>query len=106
MPTPAKNITLPHAAGLSIPVVRVAALVKGKPHNGTIIIGKFNCTLADHPKLHSLDHWLRNQARPHHDTRQATEAVVAQLTAPSAPFKRVRARCPLTGRWCNALKLK
>ena len=70
-----------------------------------IIQGHTACTLAEHPKRHSLDYWLRDKHTTRRDTMQAVRDVIDQLEA-TGMFYSTQCTCPQSGRRCNALALR
>ena len=70
-----------------------------------IIQGQTNCGLADHPKRHSLDVWLRKNWTSRRDTKQAVNDVVEQLVS-TGLFEVGKFNCPDGSTFCKGLKLK
>ncbi len=69
-----------------------------------IIIGANHVTLSNHPKLNSLDFWLRNHKNVigHEDTCQAVGSVITKLIKHEQFSKGIR-KCPTSNRMCKAL---
>jgi hypothetical protein len=71
-----------------------------------IIGGEVDCALADHPRPHSLDYWLRENYARNKETRQATEDVIAELLATGLFELSAQLRCPDSGHKAPGLRLK
>lgn len=71
-----------------------------------IIEGEVDCALADHPRPHSLDYWLRENYARNKETRQATRDVIGQLLATGLFAESDNLRCPDTGERSVGLLLK
>ena len=69
-----------------------------------IIQGQKACRLAEHPKPHSLDVWLRNKFTNRADTKQAVNEVIDQLVA-TGLFEEGTFVCPDSGRDCKGIQL-
>jgi hypothetical protein len=97
-------IELPHGGpGASF---RVDALIQYINDSGRdyIIQGQVHCVIADHPKPHSLDYWLRNNYAQNSDTAQASNEVIEALIATEL-FERGDFNCPDSGHECQGVKL-
>jgi len=70
-----------------------------------IIIGDVDCALADHPKPHSLDYWLRENFAKNKEIKQATNEVIVQLLATESFDRAENLRCPDNGQKCKGLRL-
>lgn len=97
-------IPLPQAPGCNFDLDDLVTEMRRPVHNGVMIIGKINSSIANHPKPRSLDYWLRQHAGTHQDTRQATDTVISAIVR-DPRFTQTRANCPHTGRPCNAIRL-
>jgi hypothetical protein len=69
-----------------------------------IIQGQVNCSLAVHPKPHSLDVWLRTNFTGYADTKQATNEVMESLAATGLFEVHENLICPDSGRRCKGLR--
>ncbi len=69
-----------------------------------IIQGQNTCSLADHPKPHSLDVWLRCNFTKRMNTKQADNEVLNQLIA-TGLFETGQFTCPDSLRRCKGIRL-
>ncbi|BBL76346.1 hypothetical protein [Methylomagnum ishizawai] len=69
-----------------------------------IIQGQQKGALAEHPKPHSLDYWLRQFAR-NPDIKQAENSVMDALVATGLFVVEHHLTCPDSGRPCKGLRL-
>jgi hypothetical protein len=67
-----------------------------------IIQGQRTCCLADHPKPHSLDVWLRKNFTSRQDRIQATNYVVHEIIK-TGLFEEGWYTCPDSGRKCKGI---
>ena len=74
------------------------------PARDYIIQGQNDCTLAQHPKPHSLDCWLRQLSR-FPDTKQAVNSVIDDLVTTGLFLVVRKLRCPDSGRYCKGIRL-
>ena len=66
--------------GAQFPVADLVAHIR-RSGRDYIIQGQKDCSLADHPKPHSLDVWLRQGYARSKDTKQAVNQVIDDLVA-------------------------
>ena len=71
-----------------------------------IIQGQQNCSLANHTKPSSLDHWLRSNYSTNPDTKQAVSSVVEDLLKTGLFEELNDLQCPDSGRACKGIRLK
>lgn len=69
-----------------------------------IIQGQRTCSLAEHPKPHSLDVWLRKNFTSRQDRKQATNELVHEITK-TGLFEEGWFTCPDSGRRCKGIRL-
>lgn len=69
-----------------------------------IIQGQRTCCLAEHPKPHSLDVWLRKNFTSRQDRKQATNELVQEITK-TGLFEEGWFTCPDSGRRCKGIRL-
>lgn len=98
-------ISLPYGGNVAaFPVDDLIAYMQstGRPY---IIQGAVHCALANHPKLQSLDCWLRSYYTDRKDTAQAVREVIDALVE-TGKFEAVDDLvCPDSGRRCKGIRL-
>jgi hypothetical protein len=101
-----QHIELPR--GRPVVRFRVRELIDHIEQSGRayIVVGDFDCALADHPKPSSLDYWLRENFAKNKDTKQATNEVITQLVVTGLFEQLDGLRCPDGGQKCKGLRLK
>ena len=99
------RILLPHGGpGASFDVEQLVDHLR-QTGRRYIVQGQQNCHLADHTKPNSLDVWLRHGFAANHDTKQATNAVLAAIVATGRFALRERLLCPDSGHRAKGLQL-
>lgn len=102
---PDRRISLHHhEPGASFPVRDLVDYIE-RSGRDYIIEGEVDCALADHPRPHSLDYWLRENFARNKETRQATRDVITQLLATGLFAESEDLRCPDTGERSPGLRL-
>ncbi len=98
-------IDLPHGGGGRFSEHDLVKHIRAaKPPRDYIIQGQTDCTLAQHPKPHSLDCWLRKFSR-YRDTKQAVNGVMDDLVKTQLFVVVKKLRCPDSGRYCKGIRL-
>ncbi len=69
-----------------------------------IIQGQKACNRAEHPKLNSLDCWLRDNYAQNPDTKQAVNEVIKDLVN-TGGFEEGNFICPDSGIMCKGIKI-
>jgi hypothetical protein len=99
-------IDLPHGGAQFNEHDLVDYIRASRPPRDYIIQGHVKTTLANHPKRHSLDYWLRDHHSRHPDTMQAVTSVIDALVATGLFVAEEELLCPDSGRHCKGIRLR